>query len=185
MLLFAFLIMGLIGLYCAKMWYQKHRSYDEIYATKSDKSLAQVIENSINLVSNAKPLDTFIDEHKKPSVKDLKGYNLSLELDDIAYACYSESVYGTPAPEMVDNIGIKHKHANLIEDKRQVGYGEGSSLFMFVKSNGDVIPIFVSAYFYEIKSSFNFQSGCTKTKKNRLSIKVNSSLKEKALIILE
>lgn len=177
----ASLIMIMVG----NIWYQKNRSYNQIYESKSDKSLAQVIENSINLISNSKPLDTFIEEYKKPSIKDLKRYNLDLTLNDIAYVCYSESVYGVSAPEMLDNIGIKYKHAYLIEYKKQVGYGEGSSLFMFVKTNGNIIPIFVSAYFYDINTNLKFQTGCVKTNNNQLNIKINSSLKEKALIILE
>lgn len=157
------LIMAVMG----NVWYKKRRSYNEIYTTKSDKALAQVIENSINLAL------------------DLKKYDLSLTLDDIEYACYSKSVYGISAPEMLGSIGKENKYASLIEDKRQVGYGEGSSLFMFVKTNGEVIPIFVSAYFYEMKTNYNFQKGCVKTNNNKLNIKINSSLKEKALIVLE
>lgn len=184
------LIFLMIKISDVQTWYKQNRSYDMIYATQADKKLAQVIENSIYMVSNSKSLDTFMEEYKKPSIKDLKNYYLDITLTDITHVCYSKSVYGTPAPEMLDDIGIKNKYAYLIEDKKQVGYGEGSSLFMFVKANGDVIPIFVSDYFYELRTEIGFPelgytTGCAKLDRNELNIKINSSLQSNSLLILK
>ena len=120
----------------------------------------------------------------------MKKYELDIELNDISYACYSESIYGVDVQTMLNNIGIKNKYASLIEDKKQSGLGEGSSLLMFVKKDRNVIPVFISAYFYLIQSKLKFfengsSAGCVKIPNEKLHIKIDSSLKEKALIIME
>lgn len=124
------------------------------------------------------------------SVKELKNYSLNLELENITHVCYSESIYGTDVPTLLKNAEIKNKYANQIEDKRQVGFGEGSSILLLVKKDGNIIPIFISAYFYEIHSKLNLfksgnDAGCTKLPDNKLKIKINSSLKSKAIIVIE
>lgn len=179
-----FCVSGVISYYLISALFPEY-FYDKIYASKSDKSIAQIIENSINLVSNSKPLDSFIEEHKKPSVKELTRYGVDIWLDNIDYICYSESVYGISVQEMLDNVEKQYNYADVIEDKRQNGYGEGSSVFMFIKSNGDIIPVFVSAYFYEIKTNYSFKNRCSKTANNKLHVRIDSSLKEKALVAIE
>ena len=174
----------------ASAWVKKNRSYDGIYATQADKKLAQIIENSVYIISNSKAPDISTEKYKEPAFNELKKYELDIELNDISYACYSESIYGVDVQTILNNIGIKNKYASLIEDKKQSGLGEGSSLLMFVKKDRNVIPVFISAYFYLIQSKLKFfengsSAGCVKIPNEKLHIKIDSSLKEKALIIME
>lgn len=177
-----------VGWFFADRWYQRNRSYNEIYSSKANRKIAKVIEDSVFLISNSKTND--LPRVEKPVIQDLEQYRLDLSLNDIEYACYSPSIYGTSAQDMLNKIGISYKYADLIETKKQNGYGEGSSLLMLIKSNKEIIPIFISSYFYKLQSDISFLeadhiSKCTRINKNKLNIKIDSSLKEKALITIK
>ena len=183
----AIFTIGVIGIIFTSDWFKKNRSYEKIYATTADKKLAQLIEDSVYIISNSKPLDK---TQQMDSAKELKNYRLNLMLDNVTNVCYSESIYGTDVSTMLKNAGIKYKYANLIEDKKQVGFGEGSSILLLVKKDNTIIPIFISAYFYKIHSKLKLfknsnTAGCEKIPDNKLQIEINSSLMAKALIIIE
>ncbi len=110
--------------------------FNNIYSTHEDKQLAQIIESSVSLIS-------------KDLVSD---YNEDFTVPNIKYVCYACSVYSTSAEEITKEIYPSYKYSKYIEDKKQSGRGEGSSLLMFVKEDS-IIPVFIAAYFVDIKFS--------------------------------
>lgn len=179
------LFAGLIGYLKFDKFIKQHRSYNELYSSKADKELAYIIENSILQISKSKH-NQFFDK----TINNLDKFNLEFSLNDINNVCYSSNIYNTQAEELLKSIGVNYKHANLIEDKRQNSYGEGSNLLLLIKTDKTILPIFSADYFMTLKTKLKFSQlkmmgGCAEIPNHKLQIKVNSSLKEKALLILE
>ena len=166
---------------------KKYRSYDKIYATKNDKELAQLIENSIMQIAVSKSNEWLKNPNENTNVKDLK---VEIKLDNIKYVCPGFSVYSTSVPDLLEDINVEYKYVHLIEDKKQIGYGEGSSVILFVKDNDEIIPIFVGAYFFDLRTKFEFPNKgyrdlCAEIPKRKLNIKIKPGEEDKALLILE
>lgn len=109
---------------------------NKAYSTFENKQLAQIIENSVSLIS-------------KDLVND---YNEEFIIPDIKYVCYACSVYSTPIQEITKEIYPDYKYSRYLEYKKHFKKGEGSSILLLIKENS-LIPVFVADYFVDIKFS--------------------------------
>ena len=86
----------------------KNIMFYKIYSSKDDKKLAQIIENSIDLIS-----------------KDvLNDYNSEFNFSDVDYICFPISIYSITAKEIVNGLSLKYKNATYLELKKQFSGGE-------------------------------------------------------------
>ena len=114
--------------------------FNNIYSSKEDKQFAQLVENAVNLIS-----------------KDLVlNYDEEFTVSNIDYVCFAGSVYSTTAQEITREVLPNYKYSNQLQIIKHWKKGEGSSLLMFIKRD-NLIPIFISDYFFDIKFSDNFK----------------------------
>lgn len=145
----------------------KNIMFYKIYSSKDDKKLAQIIENSIDLIS-----------------KDvLNDYNSEFNFSDVDYICFPISIYSITAKEIVNGLSLKYKNATYLELKKQFsGGGDGSSLLMLISEN-HILPIFISAYFFDVNLSKDLKPvenvmACYIPKNKKVTINIKD-LKEK------
>ena len=110
--------------------------FSKIYASKTDKEVAQLIENAVDLIS-------------RDIVSD---YNMEFTIPDISYVCFAGSIYSRSANEILKEVYPDYKYSTYLELKKQHGRGEGSSILMLI-SKDSLIPIFFSASFFDINFS--------------------------------
>lgn len=114
--------------------------FNNIYFSKEDKQLAQIIENAVNLISN-------------DLVKD---YDSEFTIPNVKYVCFAGSIYSDSVHEITRKIYPEYKYSNYLEARKHFRKGEGSSILMFVKEDS-LIPIFIANYFFDIKFSENLK----------------------------
>lgn len=179
------LLAFLVVCFMVDRFVKEHRSYKELYSTESDRELTKIIEKTIFQIANSKQ-----SESRNKTTSIINSINTTIELNDVDYVCYSSNIYNTEAPELLDSIGIRYKYSQLLEDKRHSRYGEGSNILLFIKADKSIVPVFSAGYFMILKSKLKFSTlkmdgGCAQVPNNKLKIKINSSLEEKALVELE
>ena len=135
--------------------------FSRIYSSKADKMLANNIENAVYIISRDKVSD----------------YSANFTVPNVDMVCFAGSLYSLRADQILKEVYPKYKYAPYLEIKKhsQRG-GEGSSLLMLI-SKDNLIPIFISLEFFDIKFSKNLKplknmNICYKTTDNKISIDI-------------
>lgn len=133
--------------------------FNKIYSSKGDKLLANNIENAVYIISRDKVSD----------------YSANFTVPNVDMVCFAGSLYSLRADQILKEVYPKYKYAPYLEIKKhsQRG-GEGSSLLMLL-SKDNLIPIFISAYYFDIEFANSLKplknmDICYKTTDNKISI---------------
>lgn len=135
--------------------------FSKIYSSKADKMLASNVENAVYVISRDKVSD----------------YSASFTIPNIETVCFAGSIYSLRADQILKEIYPEYKYAPYLEiKKRSQRGGEGASLLMFL-SKDNLIPIFISAEFFDIEFYKNLKplknlDICYKTTDNKMSIEI-------------
>ena len=135
--------------------------FSKIYSSKGDKLLANNIENAVYIISRDKVSD----------------YSANFTVPNIDMVCFGGSLYSLRADQILKEVYPEYKYAPYLEIRKhsQRG-GEGASLLMLI-SKDNLIPLFISLEFFDIKFSKNLKplknmNICYKTTDNKISIDI-------------